>query len=146
MDSSKILIRPYIRKVQFYETDQMGIVHHSNYIRWFEEARVDFMEQMGYGYDRATESGVDVAVLEANCKYISMVRFGESVEIAARISKLTQTRMTVEYEIRDSESSVLRSSGYTNHCYISRAKGSPIALGRELPELYSLFERCVQSC
>ena len=43
---------PYEHKVQYYETDGMGIVHHSNYIRWFEEARVDLLEQLGYGYDR----------------------------------------------------------------------------------------------
>ena len=42
----------YQRKVQYYETDQMGIVHHSNYIRWFEEARIDLMEQMGLGYEK----------------------------------------------------------------------------------------------
>lgn len=43
--------KPYQHKVQYYETDQMGIVHHSNYIRWFEEARTDYMEKMGMGYD-----------------------------------------------------------------------------------------------
>ena len=45
-------IREYRHKVQYYETDQMRVVHHSNYIRWFEEARVNLMEQMGMGYDR----------------------------------------------------------------------------------------------
>jgi len=41
-------ILPYIRKAQFYETDQMGVIHHANYIHWFEEARVDFLEQIGF--------------------------------------------------------------------------------------------------
>lgn len=40
----------YTHKAQYYETDQMGIVHHSNYIRWFEEARVDFFEKIGCSY------------------------------------------------------------------------------------------------
>ncbi len=43
-------MKPYIHKVQYYETDQMAFVHHSNYIRWFEEARLDFMEQAGAPY------------------------------------------------------------------------------------------------
>ena len=47
----------YDHKVQYYETDGMGIVHHSNYIRWFEEARVDLLEQLGFGYDRIEEAG-----------------------------------------------------------------------------------------
>ena len=45
-------LRPYQRRVNYYETDQMAIVHHSNYIRWFEEARVDLLQQLGFGYDR----------------------------------------------------------------------------------------------
>ena len=45
-------MNPCEHKVQYYETDGMGIVHHSNYIRWFEEARVDLLEQLGFGYDR----------------------------------------------------------------------------------------------
>ena len=51
-------IKKYTHKVQYYETDQMGIVHHSNYIRWFEEARTDFMEQMGLGYEQMEERGI----------------------------------------------------------------------------------------
>ena len=48
-------IVPYEHKVQYYETDQMGIVHHSNYIRWFEEARVDFLDQVDMSYARMEE-------------------------------------------------------------------------------------------
>ena len=51
-------ITPYIHKVQYYETDQMGIVHHSNYIRWFEEARIDLLEQLGIGYDMIEKEGI----------------------------------------------------------------------------------------
>ena len=54
----------YDHKVQYYETDGMGIVHHSNYIRWFEEARVDLLEQLGFGYDRIEEAGYSGPVLE----------------------------------------------------------------------------------
>ena len=53
----------YTHKVQYYETDQMGIVHHSNYIRWFEEARTDFMEQLGMGYAEMEKQGVVGMVL-----------------------------------------------------------------------------------
>lgn len=44
-------MEPYLHKVQYYETDKMGIAHHSNYIRWMEEARVDFLEKIGWGFD-----------------------------------------------------------------------------------------------
>ena len=43
-------MKAYQHKVQYYETDKMGITHHSNYIRWMEEARIDFLEQLGWNY------------------------------------------------------------------------------------------------
>lgn len=49
---------PYSRRVHYYETDQMGIVHHSNYIRWFEEARTAYMDQNGIGYADVEAQGV----------------------------------------------------------------------------------------
>ena len=45
----------YVHQAQYYETDQMGIIHHSNYIRWMEEARTDVLEQIGLPYDRSEE-------------------------------------------------------------------------------------------
>ncbi|HBG13493.1 MAG TPA: acyl-CoA thioesterase, partial [Clostridium sp.] len=54
-----MIIKPYSRKTHYYETDQMGIIHHANYIHWMEEARVDFMDQIGFSYDRAVSTGID---------------------------------------------------------------------------------------
>ena len=55
-------MKDYIRKVQYYETDRMGIVHHSNYIRWFEEARIFYMEKMGYSYSEMEKTGIMIPV------------------------------------------------------------------------------------
>ena len=51
-------ITPYVHKVAYYETDRMGIVHHSNYIRIMEEARLDFLSQIGFGYDEMEKQGI----------------------------------------------------------------------------------------
>ncbi len=51
-------LHTYEHRTQYYETDQMGIIHHSNYIRWFEEARTDLMRQMGIGYDEMEGQGI----------------------------------------------------------------------------------------
>ena len=48
----------YRHKVQYYETDKMGITHHSNYIRWMEEARIDFLAQIGWNYERLEVMGI----------------------------------------------------------------------------------------
>lgn len=62
--------KAYQHKVQYYETDQMGIVHHSNYIRWFEEARTDYMERLGIGYEKMEEQGILSPVLSVTADYL----------------------------------------------------------------------------
>ena len=81
------MLKDYEHNAKYYETDQMGCVHHSNYIRWMEEARVDLMDQMGCGYRAMEEAGVCSPVLEVNCRYKSMVRFGDTVRIHAWIKE-----------------------------------------------------------
>lgn len=134
-----MIILPYKHKTQFYETDQMGIIHHSNYIKWFEEARIDFMEQIGFGYHKAIEAGIDFAVLGVSCEYKSMVRFGETVQIHAYISEITPARMTVQYQVFGADSETLYTTGETRHCYVRSRDKRPVSLKKELPELYGLF-------
>ena len=58
---------PYVHKVAYYETDRMGIVHHSNYIRWMEEARIDFFDQLGWSYQKFEDEGVISPVTAIEC-------------------------------------------------------------------------------
>lgn len=134
-------IRPYLRKPFYYETDQMGIINHTNYIHWFEEARTDFMEQIGFGYDKAAAAGIDFALLGLSCQYHSMVCFGETVQITLSLPQLTPTRITVAYEVRDLSTGALRTTGETQHCYFDSRRQRPVALNRALPQLYALFEQ-----
>ena len=75
--------------------DQMGCVHHSNYIRWMEEARVNLMEQMGCGYKSMEASGIMSPVLEVHCQYRSMVRFDDHVKIHVWVKEYNAIRMTL---------------------------------------------------
>lgn len=132
-------IKPYLRKANFYETDQMGIIHHSNYIRWFEEARVDYMEQLGFSYNKTVEGGVDIALLSVRCEYKSMVRFGDTVRIQVFISEMEKMRMTVGYRIHDAQSGELRTEGETRHFFYDGGKKRPVSLEKAMPELFKLF-------
>jgi len=134
-------IKPYIRKANYYETDQMGIIHHSNYVRWFEEARVDFMEQIGYPYNKVSEIGIDFAVLSVHCEYKSMVRFNDTVHINVSASEIKEATMTLNYEIVDPVTGKMRTSGYTSHCFYDNNKKRPVSLQKALPELYELFNQ-----
>ena len=73
--------QPYLHEVQYYETDGMRIVHHSNYIRWFEEARLAALKKDGMDYDRMEEEGIIIPVLSASCEYKMAVHYGETVKI-----------------------------------------------------------------
>lgn len=133
-------IRPFVRKANYYETDQMGIIHHSNYIRWFEEARIDLLEQLGYGYERSVEAGIDFALLGLSCEYKSMVRFGDTVEISLSVVSLTHTRIALAYELRDRKTGELRTTGETRHCFYDNAAKRPVVLKKALPELYAILQ------
>ena len=81
-------LKPYRHKTQYYETDTMKIVHHSNYVRWMEEARCDFLEQIGLGYDVMERSGILSPVLSVYCEYKSMTRFPDTVLVFFAHDKL----------------------------------------------------------
>ena len=85
-------IRPYEHHAKYYETDQMGIIHHSNYIRWMEEARLDLMEQMEFSYQQMEALDVFSPVLSVSCEYRSMVRFNDTVSIAIHVLKYNGVR------------------------------------------------------
>ena len=134
-----MIIPPYGRKVQYYENDSMGVVHHANYILWFEEARVDFMEQLGFGYEKSVASGIDIVLTGLSCEFKSMARFGETVSIHMSLSRIDPVRMTVEYRVTDVETGNVRITGETRHCFYQRQKARPVSLKKALPELYELF-------
>lgn len=136
-------IKAYQHKVQYYETDQMQIVHHSNYIRWFEEARTDFLEQAGFGYDRFEKEGIISPVLEVHAKYHTMTRFGETVNIKVTMTNFTGLKFTIEYVISDSVTDEIRVTGRTEHCLLDK-ENKPIRLKKVNPGLYELLDSLVE--
>ena len=128
----------YQHKVQYYETDQMGIVHHSNYIRWFEEARMDFMEKMGMGYDQMEKTGILSPVLSVEAKYLRMVHFGDTVTIQTTIKEYNGIKLTVAYEVVNDKTGKVHCSGVTKHCFINK-EGKPLSLKQACPEIHNMF-------
>lgn len=131
-------IRPYAHKVQYYETDQMGVVHHSNYIRWFEEARTDVLEQAGLPYAKMEEMGVISPVLGVDCEYKSMVKYGQTVQIYVKAEVYDSIRMTLAYSIKNAEGQET-TIGHSKHCFIDK-EGKLMSLKRKMPEVHLIFE------
>ena len=132
--------RPYRHKAQYYETDTMKIVHHSNYIRWMEEARVDMLEQMNLGYEVMERAGILSPVLSVSAQYKSMTRFPETVEISVRLVRYTGVRFELSYEMRDAATGTLRCLGESSHCFID-GSGAPVSLRRKFPAWDELFRK-----
>mgnify|MGYP001626003924 CR=1 FL=1 len=109
----------YIHKVQYYETDRMGLVHHSNYIRWMEEARIDFLES------------ITSPILEVNCKYKSGSTFGDSIEIETRIEKYNGIKVTIGYIMKNVKTKDIVATGDTTLCFINMNNKKPIILKKE---------------
>lgn len=132
----------YYHKVQYYETDQMGIVHHSNYIRWFEEARSDLLEKAGCGYREMEELGIICPVLSVNAQYKSMTHFYDEVEIETTVASYNGVKISLHYEIKDAKSGELRCIGDSNHCFINR-DNKPMSLKRSFPEIDAIIQAVI---
>ncbi len=137
-------VHVYEHKAQYYETDQMGCVHHSNYIRWFEEARTDFLEQVGFSYKRMEAEGIISPVLNVYAEYKSMVRYQDIVEISSRITSFNGVKFTVEYTVIDKATKEVRTVGKSEHCILNH-DCKPIRLLKENKELYDLFMELTKS-
>ena len=133
-------IHTYQREAHYYETDRMDVVHHSNYIRWFEEARVDFMKKIGLPYDQMEKKGIMLPVLSADCKYRSPVKFGDKVIIRTWVSVYTGVKVQMEYEITDAETGKIRTIGSTSHCFTD-TNLKPLRIKKANPNISTIFEQ-----
>jgi len=130
---------PYIHRVHYYETDRMGVTHHSNYIRMMEEARVDFMEQLGWPYAKMEELGVMSPVTAVNLKYHAPTTFDDRVAIRVRVKAFDGVRLTIGYEMtKEGGAPVTVLSGESEHVFLN-AQGRFVRLKRELPEFFQLL-------
>ena len=132
----------YERKINYYETDKMGIVHHSNYIRFFEEARCDLLDVYGLPYDVMEDKGIMSPVLGVSCKYKQHVTYGDTIQIHAFIKEFTGVKFTVAYEIYNKETSKLCVTGESNHCFTD-SNLKPLNIKKHYYDVYEKFLKLV---
>ncbi|MGM9786155.1 MAG: acyl-CoA thioesterase [Candidatus Cryptobacteroides sp.] len=93
--------------VRYYETDQMGIVHHSNYIRYFECGRSDMMEKAGLPISKVEEAGVVLPVVSVECRYRMPAKMGDRIRIVTMIDKVPMAKLVVRNEIYNAAGNLL---------------------------------------
>lgn len=125
----------YVHKVQYYETDRMGVVHHSNYIRWMEEARIDWLDKIGIGFDKLEEMGISSPILSVNCIYKNGSTFGDSIEIKTKVTKYNGVKITIGYVMKKVGTEEIVATGDTELCFINLKTRKPIILKKENLEL-----------
>lgn len=130
----------YIRKPFYYETDQMGIIHHANYIRWFEEARVDILDHLGLPYHSIEAAGIIVPVLGVSCDYKQMIRYSDEIRIEVNVEKYTGTRLDFSYQIFDTTSGERMTTGASQHCFINSETNRLVSLKKANPAFHQVFE------
>ena len=133
----------YERKINYYETDKMRIVHHSNYIRFFEEARCDLLEACGLPYSLMEEKGIMSPVLGVSCQYKQHVTFGDIIEVRAYIKDFTGVKFTVAYEIYNKQSGVLCVIGESNHCFTD-SNLKPLNIKKHHNDVYEKFINIIE--
>lgn len=124
----------YIHTVQYYETDKMGIVHHSNYIRWMEEARVNVLKQIGWNLEKLEEIGISIPVTAIECQYLSPAKFGEEIQINLAAEEFKGVRLKLSYQMEKTSGDKVF-EGRSEHCFLDRS-GKILRINKEYPELY----------
>ena len=137
-------MQPYLKRVQYYETDMMGIAHHANYIRWMEEARIDFMDQMGFPYARMEAEGIISPVRAVSCRYKKPCTFGDAVRISVAVDSFNGVVLTLRYDMTREADGALICQATSEHVFLRR-DGGIIRMKRDMPEFSAALEgMCAQ--
>ena len=111
-------IEPFYRTALYYETDKMAVVHHSNYVRWLEEARIDFLKQVGLPYDEMEKNGIMIPVLSVSCQYKYAVRFNDTVCIKMKMEEFNGLKFRISYRFTDKDTDEVRVIAETAHFFV----------------------------
>mgnify|MGYP000518202222 CR=1 FL=1 len=121
---------------RYYETDQMGIIHHSNYYRYFEVARTDYLKDIiGMTYRDIEGAGVRMPLTETHCKYKTPALYDDEITITTTVREMTVVRITFDYVITRERDGALIAEGVTAHAF-TNVENRPINLKKFSNDLY----------
>ena len=136
-------------KVRYAETDRMGIVYHANYLVWFEIARAEFLEKLGFPYVDMEKAGYMSPVVDVQLRYGTPLTYGDTAIVRTSVSKLTQAKTEYVYEVykEGQEIGVDKPccTGRTTHCLVDSATFRPVSQKRAMPELYTAYKAALEA-
>lgn len=127
--------------VNFYDTDAMAVVHHSNYIRWFEIGRVEYLRSIGITLGEMMDDGFVFPITEVSAAYHSPAAFDDDLLIETTATALTKAKMAFDYRITRKTDGKLLVTGHTQNVFTSRETGK---ITRLTPKYYEKLEAAMQ--
>lgn len=124
--------------VQYYETDRMGITHHSNYVRWMEEARTFFLRKIGWPYEKIEEEGIISPVITISCDYKATTTFADQISIEITVKSVKSAKLSFLYRMVNQDG-VLVCTAVSEHGFLSK-EGSFVNLKNDYPAFFNLLK------
>ncbi len=134
----------YQHQVHYYETDRMGITHHSNYIRWMEEARSDLLAQIGFPYDCLEAIGIISPVTAVEARYLATTTFMDKIAISVRVKSVKAARLTLAYEMVNVADDSLVCQATSQHSFLDE-EGRFVNLKRQQPDFYQVLKALAEA-
>lgn len=127
-------------KVRYAETDQMGIVHHSNYYVYFETAREDFIVGSGVSYKDIEGMGIMMPLIETQCKYIQGAKYADNLIIETTLNELTPIKVVLQYRVIREEDNKLIAEGKTIQAFVNKENFKILNVKKKNPDLWNKLE------
>lgn len=127
-------------KVRYAETDQMGIVHHSNYYVYFEAAREDFIAGAGIEYKDMETQGIMMPLVETQCRYMEGAKYGDMLVIETTMQELSPVKVELQYNVIRKGDGKLLAKGKTVQAFVDKNCFKVINLKRKYPEIWSRMD------
>lgn len=129
--------------VRYAETDQMGIVHHSNYTIWFEAGRTDFLKQAGFPNSGIEARGVLLPLYGMNCRYKNPAKYEEEIAVVTSLKQVSRVRLCFSYQVVNTADSRLLAIGETMHAWTDKNL-KPVDAGKAVPDVYERLNSFVK--
>ncbi|MCD7787023.1 MAG: acyl-CoA thioesterase [Oscillospiraceae bacterium] len=136
----------YRRRVLYYETDRMGVVHHSNYLRILEEARMNWMDNCAIRYSELEKQGIIIPVTDAAEQFVHFLRFDDPFSVTLRMIKYSSVKLGFSYEVHNEDTGTLCLSATSTHFFSKEERDAdgartyrPVSIRHEFPELDATF-------
>ena len=133
----------YIRPVYYHETDKMGITHHSNYVKWLEEARIDLLGKAGASYAELEKRGLSSPVVELSVRYKAPTSFGDTVKVEVKVKEYNGIKLAFDYTVTNLTDGMVATVASSSHCFLSG--GKIVNLARTFPDVDKLMRDYIEN-